>query len=98
TQLRNAKSGLGLYRQNLVKPLLNPSRRRTSIPVQMLLMNQDPFVPLSLSQGMQEWVQDIRYTEVSAGHWGILSQPQPIAEKIQQFVQSISQRRSKQIA
>ncbi|MCH7387533.1 alpha/beta fold hydrolase [Acinetobacter modestus] len=98
TQLRNAKSGLGLYRQNLVKPLLNPSRRRTSIPVQMLLMNQDPFVPLSLSRGMEEWVEDIRYAEVGAGHWGILSHPQPIAEKIQQFVQSISQLRSKQIA
>jgi hypothetical protein len=46
---------------------------------------------------MQEWVQDIRYTQVSAGHWGILSQPQLIAEKIQQFVQSMSENRPKQI-
>lgn len=87
TQLRNAISGLGLYRQNLTKALFKPTGRTTTIPVQMLLMNQDPFVPLALSRGMEEWGDDIRYSEVSAGHWGILSQPQAVADKIQQFVQ-----------
>ncbi|MEO3355579.1 alpha/beta fold hydrolase [Acinetobacter haemolyticus] len=98
TQLRNAKGGLGLYRQNLAAPLLSPSSRTTTIPVQMLLMNQDPFVPVSMSKGMDEWVSDIRYTEVSAGHWGILSQPQAVAEKIQQFVRIYSVNQPKQIA
>ncbi|MGB5886468.1 MAG: alpha/beta fold hydrolase [Acinetobacter venetianus] len=86
TQVRNAVSGLGLYRQNLLTRLYKPTLRKTSIPVYMLLMNQDPFVPVTLSLGMQEWVDNIEYDEVSGGHWGILSQPHIIAEKIKDFI------------
>lgn len=86
TQVRNAVNGLGLYRQNLLTRLYEPTERKTTIPVYMLLMNKDPFVPLSLSQGMQEWVEQVEYDEVIAGHWGILSQPKVVAEKITKFV------------
>ncbi|WP_249298757.1 hypothetical protein [Acinetobacter haemolyticus] len=61
-------------------------------------MNQDPFVPVSMSRGMEEWVSDICYSEVAAGHWGILSQPRAVAEKIQQFVRIYSVNQPKQIA
>lgn len=90
TQVRNSVSGLGLYRQNLLTRLYEPTTRKTTIPVYMLLMSQDPFVPMSLSQGMQEWVQQVEYDEVFAGHWGILSQPEQVAEKITGFVNNIS--------
>ncbi|WHP07727.1 alpha/beta fold hydrolase (plasmid) [Acinetobacter corruptisaponis] len=89
TQVRNAISGLGLYRQNLLTRLYEPTSRKTSIPVYMLLMNQDPFVPVSLSLGMQEWADHVEYDEVTAGHWGILSQPQAVAEKIKGFVNKL---------
>ena len=89
-QLRNSTSGLGLYRQNLQKGLLHPSTRKTTIPVNMLMMSKDPFVPAYLCEGMQEWASDLTYSEVKAGHWGILSQPNKIAKNIKQYVEQQS--------
>lgn len=85
-QLRNSISGLGLYRENLVQPLRNPSQRKTTIPVHMLVMTKDPFVPSFMSQGMEEWVTDVQYSEVAAGHWGIVSHTQQIANTIKSYI------------
>lgn len=76
----------GLYRENLVQPLLNPSQRKTTIPVHMLVMTKDPFVPSFMSQDMEEWVTDVQYSEVAAGHWGIVSHPQQIMNTIKNYI------------
>lgn len=88
--LKDAVNPIGLYRENLLKPLLNPGTRKTSVPVNLLVMTKDPFVPSYLSEGMQEWANDIVYTEVRGGHWGILSQPAAVAANITRYVQQQS--------
>lgn len=90
TLLKDAVNPIGLYRENLLKPLLNPGTRKTSVPVNMLVMTKDPFVPSYLADGMQEWASDIVYTEIAAGHWGILSQPAAVAANITRYVQQYS--------
>ncbi|MEN8976487.1 alpha/beta fold hydrolase [Acinetobacter baumannii] len=85
-QLTNAVNGIELYRQNLVMNLANPSTRKTSIPINMLMMSKDPFAPQNLCQGMQEWAATIEYNQIAAGHWGILSHPEQIAVQISNFI------------
>ncbi|MCU7696969.1 alpha/beta fold hydrolase [Acinetobacter sp. AYS6] len=86
SQHANAVNGIQLYRLNLVELLKRPTTRKTSIPVNMLIMTKDPFVPEMLCQGLEEWVENIEYNQVEAGHWGILSKPDEVAGHIAQFV------------
>lgn len=89
-QLRNGVNGLGLYRQNLIQALSHPTSRTTSIPIHMLVMTQDPFVPKHLSLGMGEWASDIHYTQIESGHWGILSHYAEISKKIRDYIQQLN--------
>lgn len=85
-QTRNSISSLGLYRQNLLNKLKNPSKSKTTIPVLMLNMSKDPFIPTNLSDGLNQWVNNLQYDEVNAGHWGILSHPEEISTKIMRYI------------
>jgi pimeloyl-ACP methyl ester carboxylesterase len=86
TQLKDAQNGLGLYRQNLVKPLLRPQIRHTHVPIHSIVMTQDPFVPMHLFEGITQYCSDYQRSDITAGHWGILSQPRQIADAIGQYV------------
>lgn len=86
TQLKDAQNGLWLYRQNLVKPLIKPQTRYTHTPIHSMVMTQDPFVPMHLFDGLEQYCTDYQRSEIKAGHWGILSQPRQVAETIGQYV------------
>ncbi|MCU4413306.1 alpha/beta fold hydrolase [Acinetobacter sp. WU_MDCI_Axc73] len=86
-QLKNGINGLELYRKNLIKPLLLPKKRYTSVPVHLLVMKKDPFVPLHLFENQAKWIKaPVARTEINASHWGILSRPEMIAPAIKQYV------------
>ncbi|CAM4125325.1 hypothetical protein F901_03038 [Acinetobacter dispersus] len=86
TQLKNSINGIGLYRINLVPKLLNPKQRYTSIPVHLIEMTEDPFVPRHFSDGLEAWTSKLTRSEVKAGHWGISSQPKLVANCIKQYL------------
>lgn len=87
-QLRNGINGLELYRKNLFNNLLFPKSRITSVPVHLLSMTQDPFVPQHMLIGLEKSINaQFQRTDIEAGHWGILSQPQLIAEPMANFIQ-----------
>lgn len=86
TQLKDAQNGLGLYRQNMLKPLFNPQSRHTDVPIQSIVMCNDPFVPAHLFDGLEHTCSSYQRCEIKAGHWGILSQPRQVAEVIGQYV------------
>jgi len=86
SQRKSAVNGINLYRANLTQPLISPLIRHTDLPIQMLIMAHDPFVPRHLCEGMEEWASNLEYRDIAAGHWGILSQPQAVAEVITDFV------------
>ena len=81
-------NGLELYRNNLFNHLFFPKNRMTSVPVHLLSMTQDPFVPQHLLIGLEKSTNaQFQRTDIEAGHWGILSQPQGIAESMTNFIQ-----------
>ena len=60
----------------------------TSVPVYLLSMTQDPFVPQYLLIGLEKMIHtQFQRTDIGARHWGILSQPQLIAESMTNFIQ-----------
>jgi len=89
TQLKDAINGLGLYRVNLKQALLFPKQRYTSIPVHLIEMTQDPFVPRHFSAGLEAWTSKLTRSEIKAGHWGIASQPQLVAQSIRDYLKQI---------
>jgi len=88
-QTADGVQGLGLYRANLLQPLLRPQRRRTEVPVQLLVMRRDPFVPYEMYEGLEAVAPNLQRREFDAGHWWPLTQPQAVADGISSFVNSI---------
>lgn len=91
TQAADGEHGLGLYRANLLPRLLRPQPRRTDIPVQLLVMRRDRFVPTHLFEAVGDWASRLSRTEIDAGHWAPLSHPLAFAGAVDQFVQSIEE-------
>lgn len=86
----DARFGLGLYRANLLPPLLNPGQRKTSVPVQLLVLSRDPFVPAAMFEGMEEWAPNIQTTAIEGGHWWPLSQAEKAAGAVARFIESLT--------
>lgn len=90
-QTPDGVQGLGLYRANLLQPLLRPRQRRTEVPVQLLVMRRDPFVATELYEGLESVAPNLQRQEFDAGHWWPLTQPQAVADGISTFVKSVEE-------
>ncbi|HSW13351.1 MAG TPA: alpha/beta fold hydrolase [Solimonas sp.] len=88
-QTADGVQGLGLYRANLLQPLLHPQQRRTEVPVQLLVMRRDPFVPREMYEGLEAVAPKLQRREFDAGHWWPQTRPQAVADGIASFVNSI---------
>lgn len=91
TQAADGHHGLGLYRANLLSRLLRPQPQYTEVPVQLLVMQRDRFVPPHIFEGVEEWAPVLRRTELYAGHWAALSHPRAFADAIDSFVQTLKE-------
>lgn len=91
TQAADGRHGLGLYRANLLPRLLRPQPQYTEVPVQLLVMRRDRFVPAHLFEGVEDWAPVMRRIELDAGHWASLSHPQAFADAIDSFVQTLEE-------
>ena len=89
TQTADGQRGLALYRANLLPSLLRPQLRRTEVPVQLLVMRRDPFVPARLFERVGDGTSNLTRTEIDAGHWAPLSHPQAYADAVSSFVTSL---------
>lgn len=90
-QLKNAVRGLGFYRLNLFKSLINSKKRYTSVPVHVLSMTKDRFVPQHIVDKQDRWVNSsFTRTDIQAGHWGIASHPDLIAAPIRNYIQKLT--------
>lgn len=89
-QLRNGINGLELYRKNLFSSLISQKHRITQVPVHVLSMRHDPFVPQHFLLGIEDTVDGLyKNTEIEAGHWGILTKIELFIEPISTFIFSI---------
>ncbi|WP_237740745.1 alpha/beta fold hydrolase [Crystallibacter crystallopoietes] len=78
--------GVALYRANLFWPQ-QPTARLT-IPVQVIVPRQDPFLSPHLVDGLQSWVTKLRITEVDAGHWWPAEQGSELAALMRDWIGS----------
>ncbi|SMG59217.1 Pimeloyl-ACP methyl ester carboxylesterase [Paraburkholderia susongensis] len=85
-QKRNAINGLNLYRANFVDRLLRPRARPAHAPVQFIVPLRDRYVGPALSLGLECWLGAYERTEIDAGHWVVLRDPELIAANIARFV------------
>lgn len=86
-QMRNAINGLNLYRANFIDKLLRPRTRHAHTPVQFIVPLRDRYVGPPLSLGLECWLGAYERTEIDAGHWVVLRDPERIAANIERFVE-----------
>src|SRR5262249_13626741 len=73
-------------RANVWARLTGPRKRRTSVPVQVIVPAADPFLEPALYDGLTASVPRLWRSEIAAGHWVQLSHPRVVAQRIGDFV------------
>lgn len=72
TLARDASRGLSLYRANFRAVLGRPRKRRTEVPVQVIIPVYDRYVTPALAGGAAGWVSRLWIRRLFAGHWSAL--------------------------
>lgn len=72
--------GLALYRANFFAGGTWPASRRVSLPVRVVVPVRDPFLAPALTEGLEEWVEDLTVIRVDSGHWWPASRPAEFTE------------------
>jgi len=85
--VKDGKYGVNLYRANFLPRLAQPRQRFAICPVQAIVLKYDQFVGPDLVDEMSKWVDDFSKVELAANHWAILSQPEQVAQLIDEFIQ-----------
>lgn len=85
TQTSDGVHGINLYRANFIDRLSRPRQRIAHCPVQVIILEKDAFVSEAYMKDLSNWVSDLTMQRVDANHWGILSQPEKIANYIASF-------------
>ena len=86
TTSANAIGSIDLYRANVVPRLRHPVQWRTSLPIQLLLLERDAFVTPRALEGLEARCRDLTRVEVDSGHWLPRTDPERMAQLIREFV------------
>lgn len=89
TQADDGKTGIALYRKNMLPRLLKPRQRFAQVPVQQIFATQDRFVSARMVDVATPWVNQLWKRPVATTHWLQLSHPDALARWIDQFVRHI---------
>lgn len=89
SQTSDGVHGVGLYRANVFQRMLRPRQRHAHAPVQVLVPTKDHFVSPWLSENLARWAPQLRRTEIPAGHWVTLKQPELFAQHVRAFIDAI---------
>jgi pimeloyl-ACP methyl ester carboxylesterase len=82
----NAIGSLDLYRANVVSRLRHPVQWRTSLPVQLLVLEHDAFVTPRALEGLEARCRNLTRIGVDSGHWLPRTDPARMAGLIREFV------------
>lgn len=91
SQTADGVHGIGLYRANVLPRLLRPGARHAHAPVQVLVPTKDRFVSPWLSENLGRWAPQLQRTEIPAGHWVTLQQPELFARHVRRFIDGVGQ-------
>ena len=85
--------GINLYRRNMPRRLRRPRRDAYAhAPVQVFVVNGDPFVSPRLYEDLERWVPELRKRHLDAHHWVPRTQPETLAKWIEEFVDEVGGR------
>ncbi|GAC1372264.1 MAG: hypothetical protein NVS3B3_15500 [Aquirhabdus sp.] len=84
---KDGEYGVKIYRANAADSLLFPTKSSTNLPTQLLIMQNDPYVPVWLFDHIEEFATNIKYTHrLDASHWWPITHAQAYADYIRNFV------------
>lgn len=86
TLTRDAVNGIELYRANMLPALRRPTSDRTSVPVQLVIARNDPFVTPALLDGIEDLAPNLLRVELDAGHWSPRSHPEDVATLVAEHI------------
>jgi pimeloyl-ACP methyl ester carboxylesterase len=89
TQTADGQYGVRLYRANFISKMTMPQQRHAHCPVQLIVLNKDNYVKSFLFDDLTTWVSDLYRRDLNAGHWAVLSDPEPIAAWIKEWVAAV---------
>ncbi|MDF9814318.1 SDR family oxidoreductase [Streptomyces sp. SPB162] len=85
----DAAHGTWLYRDNVKERLRAPrTDAYAHVPVQLITPTGDPFLSEKLSDGLEQWVPDLRRRTIATRHWVPRTRPDQLAQWIGDFVTS----------
>lgn len=82
---------LGIYRANLLQRALFPKKQVSTVPVQAMIAQNDPFLPPWVFEDAASWTCEYREVAIDASHWAPLSRPVELAAAITLFAGSHAQ-------
>lgn len=89
SRTRDGANGVNLYRANFRRKLFSPEPRETTVPVQLLVPKDDPFIGASIYQAIPKWCRQFERHDIDAGHWVITKHAAWVADRVIDFVQRI---------
>ena len=83
-------NGLQLYRANLLGAAGRPRPVRTTVPVQIVTPDKDPYITAALAvESARPWVENLTTRSVAGGHWVVSQRPDVIARLAGEFIDSL---------
>ncbi len=84
-------SGRRYYSANLMRRMLRPRARYTSVPVQLLINTRDVAVRKAGYEDTEKWVKTLRRKEFPTGHWLPYSHPNIVAREATAFIDELAE-------
>lgn len=79
-------NGINLYRANVLRRVLLPKPRRTTVPTLVLAPVDDPFARLRVAtEAPAPYVDDLTVVEIPGTHWVVTARPDLIAMHVREF-------------
>ena len=86
TLAADGRTGVHLYRANIVQTVARPRERRTDVPVQLVTLTGDHFVTPVLLEGLEQWAPNLTRVSLDARHWAPRTHPDEVAGLIAEHV------------
>lgn len=82
----DGRTGVQLYRANIVQTVARPRERRTDVPVLLVTLAGDRYVTPVLLEDLEHWAPNLTRTVLDARHWAPRTHPDEVAALVADHV------------
>jgi pimeloyl-ACP methyl ester carboxylesterase len=86
TLAADGRTGVRLYRANIVQTVTRPRERRTDVPVQLVTLTGDRYVTPVLLEDLEQWAPNLTRVSLDARHWAPRTHPDEVAALVAEHV------------